>query len=60
MHNDAMFEWEEIRHDTFRVCRVGQRVRVEIEGHFVELLPDMALDMAEHLKRLIREIARDA
>jgi hypothetical protein len=57
MHNESMFDFEERRHDSFRVCRTETTVRVEIEGHFVELLPEMAVDMAEHLKRLVSEIS---
>jgi hypothetical protein len=60
MHNDSMFERDEIRHDSFRVCRADKSVRVEVAGHYVELLPAMATDLSEHLKRLVQEITSDA
>lgn len=55
-----MCEEDEFRHDSFLVRREGQRVRVETEGHYFELLPEMAIDLAEHLKSLVGEITGHA
>lgn len=60
MHNESMSESQAVRHDTACVYRTSTTVRVEIEGHFVDLLPEFAVDMAEYLKRLVREIKDDA
>ncbi len=57
MHNDSMDEGAAIRHDSVRVFRAGKTVCLEIEGHSVELLPEMAIDLSEHLRRLVRDIS---
>ena len=50
---------EGIRHESFLVTRSGSNVRVEIDGHYVDLLPEMAIDVAEHMKRLVGFITSD-
>lgn len=50
----------EIRHDSFGVTRVGCAIRVQIDGHYFDLLPEQALDFSSHLKRLVEKISGDA
>lgn len=61
MHNEQMSDCEMVRHDSCSVhSSDGGLVRVQIDGHYCDLLPEMALDLAEYMKRLVGAITDNA